>query len=226
MIYLLGLAALLLLAYGPSLWVRYVINKHSKTIDAMPGTGAELAEHFIERYKLEGVTVKRAEPEQNYYSPEEKLVGLSPDVYDGKSISAVAIATHEIGHAIQYHRQEPVSRLRSRYTKLAVAAQRLGIFVMTAAPLLTLITKAPPLTVLMLLAGVVAMLGSVALYAMILPEEFDASFAKALPILEEGYLPAAHLPAARQVLKAAALTYVAGALASIFSIWRWLRVLR
>lgn len=226
MMYLIGIAALLLLAYGPSLWVRFVIHKHSHSIERMPGTGAELAQHFIERFKLDGVTVKRTEPEQNYYSPEEKVVGLAPDVHDGKSISAVAIATHEIGHAIQYHRQEPVSRLRGKYTKLAVGAQRLGIFVMSAAPLLALLTKAPPLTFLMLLAGVVAMLGSVGLYAMILPEEYDASFGKALPILNEGYLPPEHMPAARQVLKAAALTYVAGALASIFSIWRWLRVLR
>jgi Zn-dependent membrane protease YugP len=70
------------------------------------------------------------------------------------------------------------------------------------------------------------MLSSVALYAMILPEEYDASFSKALPILEAGYLPDEYMPAARQVLKACALTYVAAALADILSVWRWLAVLR
>lgn len=226
MIYLIGLLALLVLAYGPTLWVRFVINKHSEEINGMPGSGAELAEHLIERFKLDGVTVKKTEKDQNFYSPQDKTVGLAPDVYDGKSISAVAIATHEVGHAIQYARQEPVSKLRGKYTGLAVYAQRLGIFVLTAAPLLGILTKAPPLTFLVILAGVITMLGSVGLYAMILPEEYDASFGKALPILNEGYLPPEHMPAARQVLKAAALTYVAAALANILSIWRWLAVLR
>lgn len=226
MIYLLAIIALIALIYGPQLWVRYVISKHSKTIDGMPGTGAELANHLIERFKLDGVSVKRTSKDQNFYSPQDKQVGLAPEVYDGKSISAVAIAAHEVGHAIQYARQEPVSRLRKRYTGLAVSAQRMGIFVLSAAPVLGIITKAPPLTLLVLLAGVVAMIGSVGLYAMILPEEYDASFGKALPILDEGYLPPQYMPAARQVLKAAALTYVAGALANVLSIWRWLAVLR
>lgn len=224
--YLLIFVALMLLIYGPSLWVKFVIHKHSGPVDGMPGTGAELAEHLIERFKLDGVVVKKTAKDQNYYSPQEKTVGLSPENYDGKSISAISIAAHEVGHAIQYHRAEPVSQLRSKYTGLASGAQRLGIFVLGAAPFLGLLTRAPAITMFVLLAGVIAMLGSVALYAMILPEEYDASFGKALPILKEGYLPAEHMPAAQQVLKAAALTYVAAALASILSIWRWLAVLR
>lgn len=224
--YLLLIVCIALLIYGPQLWVRFVINKHSKSIEGMPGTGAELAEHLVKRFELKGVQVEQKGANQNFYSPQDKVIGLSPDVYQGKSISAVAIAAHEVSHALQYARQEPVSQLRSKYTGLAVAAQRIGIFVLSAAPLLGLATKAPALTFMVLLAGVVAMLGSVGLYAMILPEEFDASFNKALPLLNEGYLPPEHMPAARQVLKAAAYTYVAGALANVFSIWRWLAVLR
>jgi Zn-dependent membrane protease YugP len=59
-----------------------------------------------------------------------------------------------------------------------------------------------------------------------LPVEFDASFAKALPVLESGYLSAADIPAARSVLRAAALTYVASALATLLDVARWLRILR
>ena len=224
--YLLIPLVLLAAIYGPQFWVRFVINKHNKSIPNMPGTGGELAEHLIQRFELSGVSVFKAGKDQNYYSPKDKQVALAPEIYDGKSISAIAIAAHEVGHAMQYHHQESVSQLRSKYTGLAVTAQRLGIFVLSAAPLLGVLTKAPSLTVLVLLAGVAAMLGSVGLYAMILPEEYDASFKKALPLLEEGYLPEEHIPAARQVLKAAALTYVAGALANVLSIWRWLAVLR
>lgn len=226
MVYLFLIAAFLLLAYGPQLWVRFVISKYSKPVDGMPGTGAELAEHLIERFKLDGVVVNKTTKDQNFYSPQDKAVGLAPEVYDGKSISAIAIAAHEAGHAIQYHREEPVSRLRNRYTGLASGAQRMGIFVLSAAPVLGVITRAPSITLLVIIAGIVAMLGSVAMYAMILPEEYDASYGKALPILNEGYLPPEYMPAARQVLKAAALTYVAAALANILSIWRWLAVLR
>jgi Zn-dependent membrane protease YugP len=74
--------------------------------------------------------------------------------------------------------------------------------------------------------GVVTMLSSAAMYVAILPEEYDASFNKALPILEAGYVPEQHIPAVRQVLRAAAYTYVAGALADVLSLWRWLRVFR
>lgn len=224
--FLIPILALLLLIYGPGLWVRYVIAKHNKSLEGMPGTGAELAKHLIERFELDGVTVSKTEEGNDHYSPQEKTVALSPRVHDGKSISAIAIATHEVGHAIQYSRQEPVSRLRGRYTGLAVNLQRVGIFILSLSPLLGVLAKAPAIMLLLILAGVGAMLGSVALYAMILPEEYDASFNKALPILEEGYLPPDHMPAARQVLKAAAFTYVAGALANTLSIWRWLAVLR
>ena len=217
---------LLLLIYGPSLWVRYVIHKHSNPIENMPGTGAELARHLIERFELKGVTVKQCGPGEDHYSPDENVVALSPLVHDGRSVSAVAIATHEVSHAIQYHRQESVSRLRKKYTKVAIHAQRIGIAILSLAPFLGVATRAPAVTVFLIAAGLVAMLGSVALYAMILPEEYDASFGKALPILEEGYLPVDLMPAARGVLKAAALTYVAGALANTLSIWRWLSVIR
>lgn len=217
---------LTVLAFGPQLWVRRVIRKHNTQLKGMPGTGAELAQHLIERFQLEGVTVKETGPDQNYYSPEEKLVGLAPDVYQGKSLSAVAIATHEVGHAIQYHRQEAVSKLRGKYTVPAKLVQSIGIFILSSTPFIGVLAKAPAIMAITVIAGIATMLSSVVFHAMVLPEEYDASFGKALPILEEGYVPEEHLPAIREVLKAAAYTYVAGALADILSIWRWLIILR
>lgn len=223
---LLVAALVLTLIYGPSLWVRFVIFRHSKPVEGMPGTGAELARHLIERFNLQGVKVVQSSPGNDHYSPEDKTVALSPLVHDGKSVSAVAIAAHEVGHAIQYHKQEEISRLRVKYTGAAIAVQRIGMAIIGLAPVLTLITRAPAVAVLLVSAGLLTMLGSVALYAMILPEEYDASFRKALPILNEGYLPPELMPAASSVLKAAALTYVAGALANTLSVWRWLRWMR
>ena len=64
-------------------------------------------------------------------------------------------------------------------------------------------------------------------HVLTLPTEVDASFHRALPLLVSGeYIPAEDLPAARKILAACALTYVAGSLAGLLNVWRWLRILR
>lgn len=226
MIYLVLIIALVALIYGPSIWVKYVIHKHSKNLDGMPGTGSELAAHLIERFELHGVTVKETRADEDYYSPNDKVVGLSPEVYGGKSLSAVAIAAHEVGHAIQHIKKEPISQLRDRYAVPANLVQNLGIYILASVPLAGLVSRSHTLVIFIVLVGVMTMLASVVFHAMVLPEEYDASFGKALPILGEGYVPTEYLPAVRQVLKACAFTYVAGALADILSIWRWISILR
>ena len=226
MLYIFLIVAIALLVYGPSFWVKYVIRKHNTDLDNMPGTGAELALHLIKQFNLEGVVVEKTKEDEDYYSPNTKIVGLSPEVYEGKSITAIAVAAHEVGHAIQHINAEPVSMLRDKYSHMAQLAQTIGISALSFSPLLGVLTRNPGVMVLVVLAGLTAMLSSVALHAMVLPEEFDASFSKALPILNSGYLPSEYMPAARQVLKACALTYVASALSDILSVWRWLSVLR
>ena len=226
MIYLLFLCLLLALAYGPSLWVRYVLHKHSTQIPNMPGTGAQLATHLIERFELKGVQVQMGGAGENYYSPDEKIVSLSPDVYDGKSLTAVSVAAHEIGHAIQFNRNEPVTKLRQQYLGKAMLIKRIGSMILMSIPVLTFLIKSPAIMFIGIAIGIVTMLVSVLMYAAILPEEYDASYKKALPILAQGYLPPEHMAAARQILKACALTYVAGALADVLSLWRWFRMIR
>lgn len=77
------------------------------------------------------------------------------------------------------------------------------------------------------MAGILLISISVVVHLFTLPVEFDASFNRALPILERGgYLPRADLPAARRILKACALTYVASSLASLLNLWAWIRFLR
>lgn len=219
--------ALLVCICGPHLWVKHVLKKHHRPLSSMPGTGGELAAHLLREYKLESVLLERSEPDDNHYSPSENAVRLSPDVFDGKSLSAVAIAAHEVGHAIQFNRQEPVSLLRTKYMGSASRLQKIGISILMIMPLIGAIVKLPMLSFITLLVGVGTMLISVALHLAVLPEEWDASFNKALPILEKGhYVPDEYLPAIRQVLKACALTYVAAALINILRLWQWLRLVR
>lgn len=227
MIYALAGLCLLGLIFGPTLWVKYVLRKHHKPMPGMPGTGAELAQHLLREYNFENVKVEKSEPNNDYYSPSDNAVRLSPEVYDGKSLTAVAVAAHEVGHALQFNRQDPVSSLRARYLGAADRVQRVGLFVLMILPLAALIFRLPHLMVLTAVIGVMTMLASVLLHAAVLPEEWDASFNKALPILEKGqYVPAEYLPAIRQVLKACALTYVAAALADVLRLWRWVHWLR
>ena len=226
MIYGLAIVLLILLVCGPHLWVKYVLWRHSKEIATMPGTGSELATHLIERFKLENVKVEEGTEGNDHYSPSEKVVSLSPSVYHGKSITAVSVAAHEVGHAIQFVQQEPVSQLRDKYLGKAFTIKKIGTAILLAFPMVTLIFKVPHVMLLGAAIGVVTMLASALMYLAILPEEYDASFNKALPILKEGYVPDNYMPAVRQVLSAAALTYFAAALADILRLWWWLRVLR
>ena len=138
----------------------------------------------------------------------------------------MAVAAHEVGHAIQFAREEPLSKLRAKYLPISALLGKIGIAMLMALPIAGLILKAPIAIVAFLGVSLLFQLAGVAMYLIILPEELDASFNKALPILEKGeYLPEEMLPAARKVLKAAAYTYVAAALANVMNIGRWLLIL-
>ena len=217
----------LLLILGPQWWVKYVLAKHSKPLDGMPGSGGELAEHLLKQFKLTEVKVEAAEEGADHYDPQDNIVRLSPSYLEGKSLTAVAVAAHEVGHAIQFNRNEKVSFLRKRYLPMAHFIQKSGIYLLMALPILTAIFRVPHVVGFSALIGVLVLFSSVLIYAAILPEEWDASFNKALPILEKGeYVPEQYVPAVRQILRACALTYVAAALASVLSMWRWLAILR
>jgi Zn-dependent membrane protease YugP len=223
MVYIIIIFLLFALIFAPNLWVNYVLNKHHKQLPNMPGTGGELAIHLLKQYELEKVTVEKSTKDNDYYSPSENAVYLSPEAYDGKSLSAVAIAAHEVGHAIQFNRKEAVSLLRDKYLGSANFVHNCGIYILMTMPILSFILKVPHLAIFSVIVGTITMFASILLYAAVLPEEWDASFNKALPMLEKGgYVPVEYMPAIRQILTACALTYVATALANILRLWQWI----
>lgn len=225
--YVILVIAIILVIYAPQLWVRYVLKKHHKPIEEMPGTGGELAKHLIDLYELKEVELIKGAKNEDHYNPATNTVCLSAEVFTGKSLSAVAVAAHEVGHAIQFNRNEPVSRLRGKYLGKAHRIRQIGVFILMSIPIVTLIFRVPHVAILAAVIGIITMLSSVSMYLAILPEEWDASFNKALPMLEhEKLVPVNHMPAVRQVLKACALTYVAAALADVLSLWRWLTIIR
>ncbi|MEX2334368.1 MAG: zinc metallopeptidase [Pseudohongiella sp.] len=215
------------LAFLPQIWVRYVMKKHHRQDPAMAGTGGELAEHLVSRFRLEGIVVEQTEEGRDHFDPGAKAVRLSPSNYEGRSLTAVAVAAHEVGHAIQFHRNEAIFELRKKYIPMASKFSKFGVALMMSVPVAALVLRSPvAVGTVIALSVIMQLLGALA-YLIVLPEEWDASFNKALPILVDGeYISPQQYSGVRQVLKAAALTYFAGALANILNIGRWLMVLR
>jgi Zn-dependent membrane protease YugP len=225
-IMLILLAAVLGLAVLPQMWVRRVIARHGDERPDFPGTGGEFARHILDEMKLPDVKVEETDL-GDHYDPEAKVVRLSPQHLNGRSLSAVVIAAHEAGHAMQDATGYPPLQARTRLAKQAIRAEKVGAVVMLAAPIVMALAKAPYLLVIDVLAGVMLLALSILMHAVTLPVEFDASFRRALPVLKAGrYLDDKDMPAAREILRAAAFTYVAAAAMSLLNVARWIRVLR
>jgi hypothetical protein len=105
--------------------------------------------------------------------------------------------------------------------------KRLGIILLTVSPVVAILFKTPVVILLFIGLSLLLQLIGTLVYLIVLPEEWDASFGKALPILIEGeYIDASQVEPVKRVLKAAALTYFAAALADVLNIGRWLILLR
>lgn len=225
---LLAIGVLLVFAavFGPQWWVRHMLAKHAADRPDLPGTGAELARHLLDEAGLQQVTVEQTDL-GDHYDPDALAVRLTPPHHDGRSISAVAVAAHEVSHAVQHARGEPAFKRRYHLVKNLTWIDRVASVILLLAPVVFAFVRAPSLLILQLVAGLALLAIRIAVHVTTLPVEFDASFGKALPVLARGrYLGAGDLPAARDVLKAAAYTYVAAALATLLDIARWFRILR
>lgn len=224
--YVLILILLLILLFGPQWWAQYTFQHYAKPLKRIPGTGGELAKHLLQRFDMQDVKVEIAEHTGDHYDPRDKTVRLTKSNFENNSLTAVAVASHEVGHAIQHHRNESLLSLRTRLATFALLAQKAGSAIFILMPLVAGITRAPSVGVLMIGVVVGSMLLGVFIHLVTLPVEWDASFAKALPILKEGYIEEEDQRAVEKILRAAALTYLAGSLASVLNLWRWLMILR
>ena len=116
---------------------------------------------------------------------------------------------------------------RGKLVGMSKPVQQLGAGFLLLTPVIVVLTRSPALDILFFVAGIASMGYAVLVHLVTLPVEIDASFNKALPILFKGnYISEKDRPAARRILKAAAYTYVAAALASLLNLWRWLAILR
>ena len=225
MLLVVGALLVIALIFGPSLWVKFVMRRYSSEKPEMPGTGGELAKHLIERFSLNDVKVEVTEL-GDHYDPIEKKVRLSKENYESKSLTAIAIAAHEVGHAIQDQQGDRRLAIRTKMVPIIDKVARLSAVIISLSPVIGIITRHPMPFSLLLLLGLSGFIARMMVHAVTLPIEFDASFSKALPLLREGeYISQSNEKAVGHVLRAAALTYVSAALADILNLGRWIVIL-
>jgi len=222
------LAALLLLAVVvlPGLWVKRVMKRYAEPRDRYPGTGASLARHLLDHAGLESVAVEPTE-HGDHYDPEARAVRLSEDNFNSRSLTAITVAAHEVGHAIQHADGYKPLLMRTRLVKSVQKFQKLGMLMIALMPVALVALKIPRAGIGLLVAGLAALASGIIIHLVTLPTELDASFRRALPILTRGgYLKSEDHRPARRILTAAAFTYVAASLMGLVNFWWWLRILR
>jgi uncharacterized protein len=219
-------AIFLALIFGPGLWVKHVLARYSLPADRYKGSGAQLARYLLDKNGMTDVRVEQTD-QGDHYDPADKAVRLTPDKYSGHSLTAIAVAAHEVGHAVQDRTGYGPLRLRHRLVKSLRPVERVGAGILMLSPFIGMLTKTPSLGVIMFLGGLMSLGTATLVHLVTLPTEIDASFGRALPLLEShGVLKPADRPHARRLLRAAAFTYVSASLMSLLNIARWWAILR
>lgn len=207
-LYFVLLAPALLLSLGAQLWVKSSFAKYGRVPNRRGITGAEAARRILERAGLGGVRVESAQGFlSDHYDPRGRVLRLSPDVYSRASIAAVGVAAHEAGHALQDARGYAPMKVRAALVPAAQFGSQLALPIL----ILGFFINAMGLVKF----GILLFAAAVLFQIVTLPVEFNAS-RRALVALEgTGVLSGDEVPAARTVLSAAALTYVAAAVAAV-----------
>jgi uncharacterized protein len=210
--YILLFGAMFLVMWSQSK-VKGKYEQYSRVSAETHYTGAQIASMILKRKGIYDVQVEMGQGLlSDHYDPKAKIVRLSPDVYNTNSIAALSIAAHEVGHAIQHAENYGGIALRNTILPAAIISGHLAWGVI-------LIGLFAGLDILFF-AGI-AMLGIIALFQTVtLPVEFDAS-SRAITLLSNmDILNGEELTYAKDMLSAAALTYVAALIATLAQIMR------
>ena len=200
-----------------SMWAQFKVKstfaKYSKVVPRRKITGQDSAAMVLKSRSIRDVKIESVRGSlTDHYDPSTKVVRLSGPVFGENSISAIGVAAHEAGHAIQHAGGYGPLVLRSTLVPVANIGSMLGPYIAIAG----LFFSMQPL----LYIGILLFAGAVLFYLITLPVEFDAS-ARAIAILRESNaLSDEELSGVKKVLAAAAMTYVASALTAVMSLLR------
>ncbi len=212
-LYILLLGPCLILSAWATFRVKSVFHRYASAGTRSGISGAEVARRILSDNGISDVSV---EPVRGFlsdhYDPRSKTLRLSPDVYEGRSMSALGVAAHEVGHAVQHATGYAPLRFRSAIVPLASVGSNLSwiLFVIGMA-----VSAASPLGRGMMIAGIALFSLAVLFTLVTLPVEFDASRRAVVALEGGGYMSSDEVDGARRVLSAAALTYVAAAITAV-----------
>jgi len=224
--FLILILALLALTVLPGLWVQSVMKRYREPANRYPRTGGQTARHLLDALGLHNVTTEIT-PSGDHYDPLAKVVRLSADNFNGRSLTAVTIAAHEVGHALQDARGFGPLHWRTQLVHWVGPIEKIGAGMLMLAPFAGALTRSPYLALVGLAGGALTLGTGVVVHFLTLPTELDASFGRALPLMKKhGVIRREDLPRARLLLTAAAFTYVAVAMQSLLNIARWWAILR
>lgn len=206
-------ALLLLLSQLPALMAKRVMDKHNKNLSYLPGTGEELFRHLKNKFKLKNLKLEETSSADNF-DPLANTVNLTKRNLEGRSLTAVAVVTHEFSHALQFSQGSKMLMTRTSLAQVAFVLSKITSFLVIAGLGLSFIS--PKVLYIVGFIWLASFIFSVLIHVITLPVELDASYKRALPILEEGkYLKEDDLAKVRTILTACAYTYVAQALSSV-----------
>ncbi|BCJ86735.1 zinc metallopeptidase [Effusibacillus dendaii] len=210
---------LTLLAFGLSIWAQFKVkgnfNRWSEVPASSGMTGAQAARTLLDRQGLYDVPVEPiAGRLTDHYDPISRVVRLSEPVYYGTSIAALSVACHEVGHSIQHKVHYPMLVLRHRMFPVVNFASGVAPFLLMGGFLLHALN--------LIGLGIILFSAAVAFQLVTLPVEFNASSRAKRLMVAEGFIGNAEERGVNKVLGAAALTYVAAALVSVFELIRYI----
>lgn len=196
--------------------VKSTFAKYSQMRNTRGMTGAEAAQRVLQAAGIYDVRIEHVRGNlSDYYDPRSKVLRLSDSVYGQTSVAAVGVAAHECGHAIQHARGYAPLKLRSTLVPIA----NFGSQIAWPLILIGLLFNGNSSTMFINL-GIIAFLGAVLFQLITLPVEFNASSRAIRMIADTGLMQGQEIVAAKKVLSAAALTYVASAATAILQLLR------
>lgn len=204
------------LSLGASALVKSTFRKYSKVRSLSGMTGAQAAERILNSAGIYDVSVQQISGDlTDHYDPRAKVLRLSDSVYGISSIAAIGVAAHECGHAIQHQNNYVPLRLRTAIVPLANFGSKISWPLILLGIILSMSQT-------LIYAGILLFSFAVLFQIVTLPVELNAS-RRAVRILDEsGILHGEEIGITKKVLGAAALTYVAGAAASVLQLLRLL----
>jgi Zn-dependent membrane protease YugP len=206
----------LLLGLWAQLKVKRAFGKYSKVRNSRGLTGAQAARLILDHYGLRHVSIEETKGMlSDHYDPRAKVLRLSPDVGRSPTIAAVGVAAHEAGHALQDADGYAPLKLRSAIVPAVQFGSWLGPMIIMGGFLLMALTGASDLGYMLAWFGVI-LFGLTALFSIItLPVEFNASARAKKELVSMNILSSQEMKGVNETLNAAALTYVAAAIAAI-----------